>query len=698
MKNIFTVLITCILTVSGKAYPQFQFIAPQPGSLYHNPERTIVIRDGRPIVESSLHCKNLFTIRGSSSGNHEFETVLANDKKTIILKPKVSFAFGEKVTVTISPGIQTTDGRKADGYLFDFSIHPEYTAKQQKEISDARCKSMAEERPCNFLSADIPDNKIMPDLTILTNTNPAPGDVFFDNYSGIDAKTGKNWIIRSNGDSVFEKENHSAVNDFNLNHNGYITMFNYYDGGFDVMDSSYHRIGTYHAANGYQTDEHDFQIFKNGTMFLIADDYQYVDLSVYDSSYSSNALVKQNIVQELDLDSNVIFEWRSLDHIEVPEALHINLSSFFLFVDYVHANAIEKAADGNILLSCRHLDQVNKIDVTTGQFIWRLGGVKNEFSFINDSDQFNYQHDIRELPNGHLTLFDNGNYHIPHISYAKEYELDTEKMEATLVWNYQHPKIDTNFVASSFMGSVQRLSNGNTFINWGGIIYGENLPNITEVDTGKNIVWEMRFTDPYYELIYRAHRYEWDPCARPSVKLLRTTDITSTSAKLNWSFATGAKKYTIQYRIAGKMDWQKTNAMGSLTYKTLKNLLPATNYEWQVASVCDIGGNTKSGFSLLKKFTTSSEKDFINAHAASGISIFPNPATSQLYVRFNLTFPTSVQVRFFNILGEEKLLLKQSIESDQQLIPISIQQLPSGIYFVECIAGSEKIVQQIEVQ
>jgi hypothetical protein len=66
-------------------------------------------------------------------------------------------------------------------------------------------------------------------------------------------------------------------------------------------------------------------------------------------------------------------------------------------VDYVHGNSIEEDTDGNIIISCRHLDQVNKINVGTGEFMWRLGGIKNEFTFINDPEPFTYQHDARRI-------------------------------------------------------------------------------------------------------------------------------------------------------------------------------------------------------------------------------------------------------------------------------------------------------------
>ena len=56
-----------------------------------------------------------------------------------------------------------------------------------------------------------------------------------------------------------------------------------------------------------------------------------------------------------------------------------------------------------------------------GNIIWRLGGVHNQFTFVNDpsptGDQYgiSYQHDARPVPGepNHYTVFDDGNFHSP---------------------------------------------------------------------------------------------------------------------------------------------------------------------------------------------------------------------------------------------------------------------------------------------
>ena len=51
---------------------QFQYISPAPGSKFHDPTTNIILKSGGIIRESSLQ-KNLFSVKGSLSGNHTCE-------------------------------------------------------------------------------------------------------------------------------------------------------------------------------------------------------------------------------------------------------------------------------------------------------------------------------------------------------------------------------------------------------------------------------------------------------------------------------------------------------------------------------------------------------------------------------------------------------------------------------------------------
>src|SRR5690606_12141524 len=130
---------------------------------------------------------------------------------------------------------------------------------------------------------------------------------------------------------------------------------------------------------------------------------------------------------------------------------------------YSNFNSVAVDPDGNYMICNRLLSEITKVDRNTGEIIWRLGGKHNQFTFIDENQNnapiyFSMQHDIRILPNGNLTIFDNGDQHDPRYSRGVEYEIDEVNKTAKMVWEYVAP-VD---VFSQSNGSLQRLPNGNT--------------------------------------------------------------------------------------------------------------------------------------------------------------------------------------------------------------------------------------------
>ena len=82
---------------------------------------------------------------------------------------------------------------------------------------------------------------------------------------------------------------------------------------------------------------------------------------------------------------------------------------------------------------------------------------------------FTHQHSIRSTGVNRYILYDNGNWSSQYIgvnlSRAVEYVIDTTLMTVQKIWEFSHP--DSLYAPST--GCVQRLPNGNTFINWGNL-------------------------------------------------------------------------------------------------------------------------------------------------------------------------------------------------------------------------------------
>jgi arylsulfotransferase ASST len=182
-------------------------------------------------------------------------------------------------------------------------------------------------------------------------------------------------------------------------------------------------------------------------------------------------------------DGSTEFEWNAWDHvapeewIEPPRPDPINPGE----PDYDHPNSLGFDRDGNYIVSFRHLGQVMKINAETGKIMWRLGGTKNEFTFVDDPlNGFSAQHSARIMADGHLLLYDNGTRHNPPESRAVEYALDTTAMTATLVWQFRHSPI----IYTPFVGLVQRLQNGDTHIAYA------QAGHVADVKIDGSVRWE----------------------------------------------------------------------------------------------------------------------------------------------------------------------------------------------------------------
>jgi len=379
--------------------------------------------------------------------------------------------------------------------------------------------------------AQMPAN--FPGLTVTTyNSNAvAPGSIFM---SVTDPGTNGAFymmILTNDASALWYQAATNDVYDFKPLTDGYLhsgQLFHTYSytGGGDVthqlLDNNYSPAGTVPAGNGYVADCHDFQLLPNGHVLLIGYYKTQMNLSQLVPGAYPNALLAGAVIQELDDQQNVVFQWRTWDHFTVnsyygPYGYATNPAALNPVIDGFHLNSVFMDSDGNLLVSNFGMD-VWKINRQTGQIMWRLGGLANQFSFVGVNPrqaltEFS-DHTVTRLANGDILVFCNANQQATYSSAVYEYRLDETNKIATLVWSY---KPATN-VYSWHYGSAQRLPNGNTFIGWGSaqIVPGvggtvdQYIPACTEVTPTGSVVFEMRFNDPAADS-YRAFRYPYPP-------------------------------------------------------------------------------------------------------------------------------------------------------------------------------------------
>jgi len=514
----FTILIGALLVcgaLSAKQPDAIQFLYPKPGAMHVSSQATVILRLRTVQSDQIANALSCITVRGERSGEHNGQVQLASDNKTLIFKPDQSFTPGETVRVHLNPVDRNGNPIMAP-FEFEFKIK-----LSQSSIPDDRSEIQQANEPIPFQglhlnqmnqeprrvsvnNVSVPSDFPAGNLYVTDNNNPADGHIFMNYRYG----QPYNVIIDTSGTPVWYWRTWDYRRDFKVQKNGMMSMMvrgGYgkprYDTpanwGFIGLDQNFTVTDTFRAVLDYDTDEHELQWFEDGSYFLIGRIVETVDMSQYVEGGRTNARVRETMIQGFSPEGELTFAWAAWDHFNPVDMVHENILSGSF--NFPHMNAIDLDEDGHILLSSRHLSEVTKINRNTGEIMWRLGGENNEFTFVDDPlGGINYQHDIRSLGDGHYTLFDNGTYRNPPTTRAVEYILDTLAMTATLVWEHRYPY--NGF--SNIMGNAQRLSNGNTMINWA----DWGAPKAYEVTPEGEIAFQM-FLDGYE--VYRAFKFPW---------------------------------------------------------------------------------------------------------------------------------------------------------------------------------------------
>lgn len=486
-----------------------EYLSPRPGAMHVQPGATIIVRyadgtaSGRPLP--------LARVQGARSGVHLGRWVVSDDGQTFIFEPHEPFQPGENVSVELGIGAAGApslapgrSGVAVRSFAFDFTISGTTadivpaTADWDERYSPTPGSSLgaadeSESSPSMYRGLPLPTD--FPRVTVTTSTASSTGLIFTSpaNRGGVAYLA----LYDNSGAPVFFRTLPSRANDFKKHPNGLLT---YYQRGLNrhvVLDDTYEVIEEIRAGNGYTSDAHDLQILPNGHVLLMIYDRQIIDMSEIVEGGQPAATVIGLVLQELDTSRNVVFEWRSWDHIPITDAVGVDLTDNT--VDYIHGNSLEMDFDGHLLLSSRHTSEVTKIDRQTGDIIWRMGfGPGNEYELVGDTQWFSYQHAARRLPNGHILVFDNGNLADPPQTRVVEYEVDEVGKVARLVWEYTYDPP----IFASFTGNAQRLPNGNTLVSWG------NRGITSEVTADGETVFAMVFNGEGMRT-YRGFRFDW---------------------------------------------------------------------------------------------------------------------------------------------------------------------------------------------
>ncbi len=436
-----------------------------------------------------------FVATGSISGSHTLTVRLSRDRTMAIFHAATPYAYDEDVhfsmNATLAGGMTI-----ADTIHFTTMLHP----------APANIRDLVREVPERSASKNLirtlnTESDTLPPIIVTVDDSATPGTIFFDNFG---------FVQLPNACFLFNADEHGVLTrsqelpgessrDFKPQPNGISTYFDINTGGFLGIDSAWNVVDTFKAKN-YGTDEHELRVFPDGSYALLGISVSVVNMDSVVRGGSPSAEIFGDVIQAFDPDGNLVFEWRGVDHYNIADSKYQDLTSSG--IDFEHANSLDFDSSGNILLSNRHLCEISCINGATGDFLWRFGGAHNQFTLVGDSIWFSFQHDVRWIPGGTVTAFDNGNYDTItggsgawiQQSRAVEYALDTATKTATLLWQYHH----SPETFSDAMGSVERLPNGNTFIGWG----DNTTVSMTEVRPDNTTAFELLMG--YQNVSYRA--------------------------------------------------------------------------------------------------------------------------------------------------------------------------------------------------
>jgi hypothetical protein len=224
----------------------------------------------------------------------------------------------------------------------------------------------------------------------------------------------------------------------------------------------------------------------DGSYWLMCDETLVMDLSGVGGV--PGAVVTGTVVQRIDAAGGLAFEWSPFDHFDITDVDAEARSG--ATVNWTHGNAIDLDADGNLLVSFRSLSEITKIDTRSGAVLWRMGGLRNEFTFSNPGPPFLRQHGMR-VANGEIVLLDN--FGEAGGSRAERYALDEAGRTARLTGVYA----PTAATRASLGGTTQSLLDGHTLVAFGdgGVLQ--------EFDTKGAVVWQIDGNAGY---VFRAQR------------------------------------------------------------------------------------------------------------------------------------------------------------------------------------------------
>jgi hypothetical protein len=503
-------------------------VSPEPGTDTANP-RTQISFLGVPAAQ--IHS---VSVSGAASGVHTGSLRAYSQADGASFAPAAPFKAGEQVSVHARIGAGS--GRPV---TYSFRVDTPYSTANTPEFPNP------EGAPADSQSFYTMPGVRAPVLTVTSpDRDPAAGDVLTTNGPGAGQygpliytpqgqlvwfdRLGAGQVAENLGEQTYEGQKVLTW------WKGRVLSLGFGQGEDIVMSSSYKQLATVSGGNGLKADLHEFRIGPDDTAYVTAFNPIHCNLTSVEGS--ADGTITDTAVQQIDMRTGLVrWEWHSLDHVAAAES-EVETPEDETPWDWFHINSIDPQPDGRILISARSTWAAYELEGLSGKILWRLGGTKSSFK-MGPGTKTAWQHDGRVLPDGDVTLYDDGsNPPIHSQSRAIRIALDTKTHTARLVSSLAHT--DPPLLSAS-QGNMQTLSSGNTLVGYGG------LPAVSEYAPGGAVLFDAH--QPYDMSFYRAFRFPWkaQPTTSPAVLASFNNTGEETIVHASWNGATQVASWRV---------------------------------------------------------------------------------------------------------------------------------------------------------
>lgn len=384
-----------------------------------------------------------------------------------------------------------------------------------------------------------------------------------------------------------------------------------------IMNKNYRVVRTVEAVGAAtQMDMHEFRLIDGGKRALVTiyQPRQY-DLGAFGVG-PGLGWIHDSLFQEIDVETGeLLFEWRALDHI-APSFSYTcidctdtsgNGMTRDTPWDFFHINSIDKNADGDYLISARHVGAVYKISGVTGHVLWQLNGANPTFK--NVDLHFSSQHHAlffkENTTHTLISLFDNASntFNITNQeSRGMLIGINHVDRTASKLQEWRAP--EEKGILSGSQGNMQILPDKNVFIGWGDHAYfSEHLPNGEAVMYGKVA---QRASDV---MMYRSNKFVWkgEPLTAPSLWTYSRTGSGASNMVfyVSWNGATEVRYWNFYTSDSATGPWELIGSKNRTGFETVHTL--TGSMDWAYAEALDVDRNPlkRGQSSIVKTFVPS---------------------------------------------------------------------------------------------